>query len=170
MSNTAFKSITDRFLDKIKEDKKFFIYNSNLTQEEKEEIIERRCNNLLENSILELQFEITPIQDVNFLDMDTDAKQFNFQVTLLEQDLISDKMVVKYYQEQLAAVNKKVEYVGEDGKILVPLSAERRSLVELVKYFSDNCDSKLDSYNIRDRMTNELLLPYEVTGYDNSDE
>lgn len=170
MSNTPFKLIADRFLDKIKEDKRFFIYNNNLSEDEKEEIIERRCNNLLENSILELQFEITPLQNVNFLDMDMNLKQFNFEVNLLEQDLISDKMVVKYYQEQLAAVNKKIEYVGEDGKILLPLSSERKSLINLVEYFDNKCNVKLGNYNTIDRMTNQMLMPYDITGYDEDEE
>jgi len=151
---TPYENIRNRFFDKIKEDKKFFIYG-NLSEDEAKEIMKKRANYLLENAITEIQLNINPYTNLSFLDKDDELEKFNFDLTLVEEDLISDLMVVKYYEEQLAAVNRKQEYVGEQGKAIFSLSRERTTLIDLVNFKYENFKAKLEEYNCRDRLTNK---------------
>lgn len=161
---TPYEKIRGRFLDKIKSDKKFFTYKG-LTEEEINELVIKRTNFLLDNSVLELEFKRNPIHIISFIDKNDELQEFNFNLTLLEEDLISDLMVVKYYEEQLGGVNKRLEYVGEQGKPLFSLSTERSSLMNLVAFKYNAFNIKLDEYNGRDRLTNSNIYTEDYGVY-----
>lgn len=161
---TPYSKVAGRFLDKIKSDKKFFTYKG-LTEEEINEVVKKRTNYLLDNAVIELEFKRNPIHDISFIDKNDDLEEFNFNLTLLEEDLISDLMVAKYYEEQLAGVNKRADFVGEQGKTLFSLSADRKTLMDLVAFTYNNFDIKLDEYNGRDRITNSNIYMNKYGDY-----
>ena len=161
---TPYKKVADRFLDKIKNDKKFFTYKG-LTEEEIKEVVTKRTNYLLDNAVIELEFKKNPLHNISFIDKNDDLNEFNFNLTLLEEDLISDLMVAKYYEEQLAGVNKRAEFVGEQGKTLFSLSSDRKTLIDLVAFVYNSFNVKLDEYNGRDRLTNSNIYMNEYGVY-----
>lgn len=156
MGETPYSNLKNRFYNKIKDDKKFFIYKG-LSDLEAKEIMDKRANYLLEDALLEFELKVTPVHKITFLDKDDELGVFNFKLTLIEEDLITDLMVAKYYQEQLAGVNKKQEFVGEQGKTLFSLSTERTSLIKLISFVYDKFENKLDEYNGKDRLTGAFL-------------
>ena len=85
---TPYENVTDRFIRKIKQDKEYFCIND-VTEKEFEELLNRRTLDLLEDSLNEMQPLIAVQQNVNFLDKNDLMEQFNFDLTTIEEDLIS---------------------------------------------------------------------------------
>lgn len=156
---TPYSNIAKRFIRKIKKDKEFFCYG-NVTEKELEEIVKQRTNDLLDDSVNELQLQVTQMQNISFLDKDDDLEQFNFDLTFVEEDLISDLMVVKYFEEELLSLKAMQKYLGNDIKVFSP-ARERKTFLETVQYKNVKFVEKLDRYNSTDRLTGKVLLAYE---------
>ena len=98
-------------------------------------------------------------QNVNFLDKNDLMEQFNFDLTTIEEDLISDMMVVKYYDEELVKLKTMQKYLGDDIKVFSPAN-ERNSFINMVTYKRNLFFNKLQNYNTKNRLTGKFLLPY----------
>lgn len=155
---TPYENITDKFARKIKQDKEYFCVNG-VTEEKLLEIINRRSIELLDDSVNELQPMISIAQDVDFLDKDDDMEEFNFNLTRIEEDLISDMMVVKYFDEALVKLKAMQKYLGDDIKVFSPAN-ERKTFKEMVEFKRQLFNNKLGNYNTRNRETGEYLLVY----------
>lgn len=155
---TPYENVTDRFIRKIKQDKEYFCING-VTEEEFEELLNRRTLDLLEDSLNEMQPLIAVQQNVNFLDKNDLMEQFNFDLTTIEEDLISDMMVVKYYDEELVKLKTIQKYLGDDIKVFSPAN-ERNSFINMVTYKRNLFFNKLQNYNTKNRLTGKFLLPY----------
>ena len=106
---TPYSKVIDRFERKIKEYKEFFCYE-NVTDEQFIEITNRREMGLLEDAISELQLVVSISQNVNFLDKDDNLEAFNFDLVPIEEDLISDYMVVKMFDEGIVRLKQYQKY------------------------------------------------------------
>lgn len=155
---TPYENVTDKFIRKIKQDKEYFCVNG-VTEEQLLEIINRRSVELLDDSVNELQPMISIAQDVDFLDKDDDMEEFNFNLTRIEEDLISDMMVVKYFDEALVKLKAMQKYIGDDIKVFSPAN-ERKTFKEMVEFKRQLFNNKLGNYNTRNRETGEFLLVY----------
>jgi len=155
---TPYGNVIDRFIRKIKQDKEYFCIN-NVTEEEFEEIISLRTLELLDDSLNEIQPLIAVQQNVNFLDKSDFTAQFNFNLTVIEEDLISDMMVVKYFDEELVKLKTMQKYLGDDIKVFSP-AAERTSFINMISYKRNLFLNKLANYNTKHRLTGRFLLPY----------
>lgn len=155
---TPYENITDRFIRKIKQDKDYFCING-ITESEFDEIINQRTLELMDDAINEIQPLISVQQGVDFLDRNEFLEQFNFELTKVEEDLISDLMVVKYYDEEMVKLKTMQFYLGEDIKVFSPAN-ERRSFIEMLKFKRGQFNSKLCAYNTKNRLTGKFLLPY----------
>lgn len=155
---TSYDTVTNLFRNKISEDKEFFCYY-NLTEEEALEIINRRMEELLELALMELQSKKAKLQKVDFLNIDKENKQFNFDLTDVEVDLISDLMEIKLFDKQMLKVKALQKYLGDDIKIFSP-NEERKTILELIQYKHELFDQKLSDYNSINRENGEFLLPY----------
>ncbi|WP_195966743.1 hypothetical protein [Clostridium sp. 1001283B150210_160208_E6] len=155
---TPYENVTDKFIRKIKQDKEYFCVNG-VTEEQLLEIINRRSVELLDDSVNELQPMISIAQDVDFLDKDDDMEEFNFNLTRIEEDLISDMMVVKYFDEALVKLKAMQKYLGDDIKVFSPAN-ERKTFKEMVEFKRQLFNNKLGNYNTRNRETGEFLLVY----------
>lgn len=155
---TPYGNVIDRFIRKIKQDKEYFCIN-NVTEEEFEEIISQRTLELLDDSLNEIQPLIAVQQNVNFLDKSDFTAQFNFNLTVIEEDLISDMMVVKYFDEELVKLKTMQKYLGDDIKVFSP-AAERTSFINMISYKRNLFLNKLANYNTKHRLTGRFLLPY----------
>ncbi|WP_297993920.1 hypothetical protein [uncultured Clostridium sp.] len=155
---TPYGNVIDRFIRKIKQDKEYFCISS-LTEEEFEDILYQRTFELLDDSLNEIQLLIAVQQNINFLDKNDLMAQFNFDLTVIEEDLISDMMVVKYFDEELVKLKTMQKYLGDDIKVFSP-AAERTSFINMISYRRNLFLNKLSNYNTKDRLTGKFLLPY----------
>ncbi|MGL4450753.1 MAG: hypothetical protein ACRCX8_18960 [Sarcina sp.] len=156
---TPYSNVTNRFIRKIKKDKEFFCYK-NVTEEEIVEVITQRGNELLDDSVNDIQLKIAFEQEVDFLDKDDTLEQFNFKLTTIEEDLLSDLMVCKYLDEELVQFKAMQKYLGSDIKLFSPAN-ERKTFIQMIDHRHRKFEAKLDSYNSRNRLTGKVLLPYE---------
>lgn len=155
---TPYNNIVDRFIRKIKQDKEYFCIGG-VSEDEFFELLSRRTLELLEDSLNEIQPLIAVQQNVNFLDKDDEMKQFNFALTTIEEDLISDLMVVKYFDEELVKLKTMQKYLGSDINTFSPAN-ERTSFINMVNYKRNTFSNKLRNYNTKHRLTGKFLLPY----------
>lgn len=155
---TPYSKIIKRFERKIKKDISYFTYG-NLTEEQQLEIINRRSIDLLDDSIVEIQPQISIRQDVDFLDKDDDLEQFNFNLIPSEEDIISDLMIIKLFEEESIKLKELQKYLGNDIKAFSP-NEERKTFMDMLNQKQDKFDIKLGNYNSIDRGTGKYLLPY----------
>lgn len=153
---TPYENVTDKFIRKIQQDKSYFCVN-NTTEEQLLAILNQRSINLLDDAVNEIQQEISLKQEVDFLDKNDDMEQFNFTLTKIEEDIISDAMVVKYFEEALVGLKAMQKYLGEDIKVFSPAN-ERKTFLEMVQFKKDLLGNKLVKYNTIHRLTREYLV------------
>ena len=151
--------VIDRFLKKIKKDRKFFSFREKLNKEDIIAIVNQRSLDILINSLDELVPKIAYNQNVDFNNRDDDLELFNFELVKIEIDLISDLMVVKYFEEEEIKLKNLQSYIGDDIKVFCPAD-ERNSFISMMKYKRSLFEKKLDDYNSRDRLTNKPLMAY----------
>lgn len=155
---TPYENVIDRFIRKIKQDKEYFCVNG-VTEEQLVQIINKRSIDLLDDAVSEVQPMISVAQKVDFLNKDDDMEEFNFELTKLEEDLISDMMVVKYFDEALVKLKAMQKYLGDDIKVFSPAN-ERKTFKEMVEFKRQLFEVKLANYNTRNRLTGSYLLVY----------
>ena len=155
---TPYSNVTNRFERKIKEYKEFFTYDTT-TDEEFLEIINRRELDLLDDAVSELQGMISIAQNVDLLDKDDTTQEFNFDVTKTEQDLISDYMITKMFDEGIVRLKQYQKYFGDDIK-MPNSNTERTTYLKVAEYQRTQVEKKVTRYNSRDRLTGKHLLAY----------
>ncbi|WP_346938176.1 hypothetical protein [uncultured Clostridium sp.] len=155
---TPYTNIFKRFSRKIKQDKSFFFYES-ITEEETLQIINQRSLDLLNDSIVEFQPQIAINQNVNMLDKDDDLQVFNFNLIPTEEDLISDLMVIKLFEEQSIRLKELQKYLGNDIKPFSP-NEERKTFMDMLDEKQNKFEIKVALYNSIDRNTGKFLLAY----------
>lgn len=155
---TSYETVIERFMRKIKQDKDYFCING-VTDEEFEEILNRRSVELLDDAVNELQPQVSVQQNVDFLNKDDLLERFNFDLTPIEVDILSDMMVCKYFDEELIKLKTMQKYLGDDIKVFSPAN-ERRSYIEMIGYKREIFLSKIANYNTINRLTGKFLLPY----------
>jgi hypothetical protein len=155
---TPYSEVIVRFERKVKEYKEFFCYEDT-TEEQFLEIINRRELDLLEDALNELQLVVSVSQNVDFLDKDDTLELFNFNLTSLEKDLISDFMIVKLFDEGLIRLKQYQKYFGEDIK-MPNSNTERTTYLKVSEHIRYLLDRKISNYNSKDRKTGKHLLAY----------
>lgn len=155
---TPYSKVIVRFERKIKEYKEFFCYEIT-TDEEFLEIVSRREIDLLDDAVNELQGIIPIAQNVDFLDKDDTLQKFNFDITSTEQDLISDYMITKMFDEGIVRLKQYQKYFGDDIK-MPNSNTERSTYLKVAEYQRIQIEKKVIRYNSRDRKTGKHLLAY----------
>lgn len=158
---TPYSDVIDRFERKIQKDKNYFCYGKDLTDEQLAQIINTRSLGLLEDATDEFDSSIS-IQQREFVDFSNRSEVlecFEFDLTRNEIDLISDLMVVKYFDETLVELRALQKYLGKDIVNWSP-NEERKTFLEMVRYKHELFDKKIASYNMINRNTGEYLLAY----------
>ena len=155
---TPYENVIDRFERKIKEDKSYFTYEG-LTLDEVLEIVNKRSIELLDDAIVEFQPMVAIQQNVDFFNKDDIMEQFKFNLTKVEEDLLSDLMVIKLYEEQSVRLKELQKYLGKDIKVFSP-NEERQTFMSMLKDKYDRFEAKVSKYNTIDRNTGKFLLAY----------
>lgn len=155
---TSYDVVIERFMRKIKQDKDYFCING-VSEEEFVELLNRRSVELLDDAANEMQPLISLRQNVNFLDKDDLLERFNFELTSIEIDILSDMMVCKYFDEELIKLKTMQKYLGDDIKVFSPAN-ERKTYLEMIDYKRNIFLSKIANYNTVNRLSGSFLLPY----------
>lgn len=155
---TPYGNVIKRFERKIQKDISYFCYDG-VTEIEKVAIINKRSNNLLDDAVAELQPIISLQQNVNFLDKDDTLEKFNFDLIISEEDIISDMMIVKLFEEESIKLKKLQEYLGNDIKVFSP-AEERKTFMAMVEQKQNKLNNKIANYNTINRETGKHLLAY----------
>lgn len=162
---TAYQNVVDRFLNKIKKDRCFFTYKNITNEAQLEAIINDRAITLMDDAIMYFVPRVMFYQDIDFYDKDDFSEMFNIDLTPLEEDIISEIMILKLYEEEMQVFKKKQEYLGKDINVFSP-SAERNSFMNMLEFVKKNVDDLIEIYNTRDRKTGKILLPYGTEDID----
>jgi len=148
MVKTPYQDIIIRFIKKIKQDVKFFMYNG-LSQEEIENIVMERSLEFLDSAC----DEIEPQLDQLILSNRNDSLEcFDEQLTRIEIDTISDMMKVLYMREPLLKLKEFQKYLGKDIQAWSP-NDERKTYLELLTEIENKMQVKIDKCNSIDRTT-----------------
>ena len=155
MVKTPYQDIIIRFIKKIKQDVKFFMYNG-LSQEEIENIVMERSLEFLDSAC----DEIEPQLDQLILSNRNDSLEcFDEQLTRIEIDTISDMMKVLYMREPLLKLKEFQKYLGKDIQAWSP-NDERKTYLELLTEIENKMQVKIDKCNSIDRTTGKPRSVY----------
>ena len=147
---TPYDNIYTRFLNKIDNDKDFFLYN-NIPIVEAQEIGMKRCLGLLDEAIEELKLECE--LGINLDNRDNILTQFNEDLVSSEEDLIANIMYKKYFEKDL--VNLKVFkswFKGSEMNQISPAN-ERRTFLDMFNGIDLRTKKKIKEYEAKDRIT-----------------
>lgn len=150
--------VIDKFLRKIKKDRKFFNYR-NCTDDEIMDIINERSLDILDSALNGINNRITPLHGINFDDRDDELKCFNFDLYRSDVELIVESMRVEYYEEEEIKLNRMEKYLGNDIKTYCPAD-ERNSFMSMLNTERNELQTKIEYYNSRDRITNQPIFAY----------
>lgn len=156
---TSYENIYKRFFRKIKQDVDYFSI-SGLTESELEEIVNERSLELLDDAVNEIQPLVAINQKVDFLDKNDMFEQFNFELTSVEEDILSDMMYIKYLDEESVRLKTIQKFIGTNSMKVFSPASERNSFMNMVEYKREMILNKMQNYNTRNRITGAFLLPY----------
>jgi hypothetical protein len=148
MIKTPYQDVITRFIKKIKQDVKFFMYNG-LSEQEVENIVMERSLEFLDSACDELELQL----DQLILSNRNDSLEcFDDELTRIEIDTISDMMKVIYMREPLIKLKEFQKYLGNDIKAWSP-NEERKTYLELLTEIENKIQIKIDKCNSIDRTT-----------------
>ena len=121
MVNTPYQDVVIKFIKKIKQDVKFFMYNG-LSADEIEAIVNQRSLELLDSACDEIESQLDQLTLSNRDDV---LECFDDELTRMEIDTISDMMKIIYMREPILKLNKLQTYIGTDIKTWSPPDERR---------------------------------------------
>jgi uncharacterized protein YerC len=148
MTLTPYQIVIQRFIKKIKQDVKFFMYNG-LTEQQVENIVIERSLEFLDSACDELDSQL----DQLILSNRNDSLEcFDDELTRIEIDTISDMMKIIYMREPLVKLKEFQKYLGNDIKAWSP-NEERKTYLELLHEIEKKMEIKIDKCNSIDRIS-----------------
>lgn len=148
MVKTPYQDIIIRFIKKIKQDVKFFMYNG-LSQQEIESIVMKRSLEFLDSACDEIEPQL---DQLTLSDRNDSLECFDDELTRIEIDTISDMMKVLYMREPLLKLKEFQKYLGKDIQAWSP-NDERKTYLELLTEIENKMQIKIDKCNSIDRTT-----------------
>lgn len=156
MIKTPYQNVMEKFIKKIKQDVKFFMYNG-LNEQEIEQIVIERSLEFLDSACDELEPQLDQITLSNRNDS---LECFDDELTRIEIDTISDMMKIIYMREPILKLNKLQTYIGTDIKTWSPPD-ERRTYLGLLNDIENKMQVKIDRCNSIDRTTGKQRSLYD---------
>jgi uncharacterized protein YerC len=148
MTLTPYQIVIQRFIKKIKQDVKFFMYNG-LTEQQVENIVIERSLEFLDSACDELDSQL----DQLILSNRNDSLEcFDDELTRIEIDTISDMMKIIYMREPLVKLKEFQKYLGNDIRAWSP-NEERKTYLELLHEIEKKMEIKIDKCNSIDRIS-----------------
>lgn len=156
MIKTPYQNVMEKFIKKIKQDVKFFMYNG-LNEQEIEQIVVERSLEFLDSACDELEPQL---DQITLSDRDDSLECFDDELTRIEIDTISDMMKIIYMREPILKLNKLQTYIGTDIKTWSPPD-ERRTYLGLLNDIENKMQVKIDRCNSIDRTTGKQRSLYD---------
>lgn len=155
MVKTPYQNVMEKFIKKIKQDVKFFMYNG-LSEQEIEQIVIERSLEFLDSACDELEPQL---DQITLSDRNDSLECFDDELTRIEIDTISDMMKIIYMREPILKLNKLQTYIGTDIKTWSPPD-ERRTYLGLLNDIENKMQVKVDRCNSIDRTTGKQRSLY----------
>lgn len=155
MVKTPYQNVMERFIKKIKQDVKFFMYNG-LSEQEVENIVIERSLEFLDSACDELEPQL---DQLTLSDRNDSLECFDDELTRIEIDTVSDMMKIIYMREPILKLNKLQTYIGTDIKTWSPPD-ERRTYLGLLNDIENKMQVKIDRCNSIDRTTGKQRSLY----------
>lgn len=150
---TEVKAVIDAFFNKAEEDPTFFRY-FNLPPGEALALADERARIFLKEAVAKLEMTCHP--DVDFSDIDEYLDAWNFDLTHVEIQLISDLMLEQLMVRGLRRVQVlERNYVPKDLNVFSP-SEDRKTYLAIYNQLHQQNISAMVDYANRDRETGAL--------------
>ena len=146
---TQFEEIYDRFENKMEAFKGYFDISEGLDID----LINERNKSILYEAIDYFQERIVTGQKVDFYDHD--GMSFNFDLTSTEKSLLSDAMVLVAIEREASTLLETCLVLSSDAKSWSPNEGR--------KTFMDMWETRMQKYNIRDRLTGEIIPDFDYS-------
>lgn len=150
--NTEYEEIYQLFYDRVVNDKRFFMRHV-VSAKEAEDIARARSKSLMYEAIVYIQMSGVKDCEVDFINGRNDFLQaFDFELTLVEKELIADVMLQKYLEKDITARLNGLGQVFQDSdlKVLSPYNEIKYFNAALSELRTLN-DQSIDRYKSRGR-------------------
>ena len=156
---TPFSVLIGRFMDKVEKDPDFFDY-FRIPENEAMEIAQTRAASLLADAVAVLMTKCSP--DIDFFDCDNEEKVFNFTLTEVEINLLTDIMYELYLKKYIVTLKPIVNVLtSSDIKALYSPSNDRKTFQDLCNDIEDKNEKSISRYIAKDRITNKYKSIYK---------
>lgn len=148
-----YEELYELFFDRIINDKKFFI--PDIPQEELEEMAMKRAKSLMMEAIaILLNDGKLDITEIDFNNRDDMMEMFNFELTIVEKQLIADIMLECYIGKDLVTLTdlKTMYFTDKDLKMYSPSEA-KKVLISSYNELRLTNREKINNYKSRGRLT-----------------
>lgn len=150
-ANTTYDDIINKFCFKMRNDPDFFYYK-NVADEEATKLTKEVCMNYLDEAIAKLLLNGKP--DVDFNDRNNIG--FNFELTLIEKELLINLMYEFYLKEGINKIKFFSQwYTSKELNTFSPAN-ERNSFIKTYDNIVQKNLSMIKNYISRDRKTGQL--------------
>lgn len=151
-------AVYELFFDKLESDDEFFQYYG-VDEEEALQLAKERAKSYLNSAIAELSRRVELQVDMTFgIDEETGEEVFAEEITEGEADVLTELMVLTYYERGLAKLRPKINtFSASELKLLHSPANERTSYVEMLRQFREHCRIVVSRYGSRDRLTGTRL-------------
>ena len=153
--NTKIEEIYEIFFDKIANDKDFFEYDD-LFDTEAMEIAHKRADALFKSAVSRVMNSCVP--DVNFFDYNVVTKEFNFQCTEIEKDLIAELMKEGLLEQDEMKLKVMSGYFNTKDLNMFSPAEERRTFSNMIESIHNRNNTKIENYIAKDRKTGKYKI------------
>lgn len=171
--NTPYSNIYNRFLVLVSNDRNLLTNTVKNTK-----VTEKKLKYLLDDAIADLMLRTRFDAPVDFTDKDDILNQFNFELTLIEEKVLSNIMMEKYVDENtIVMINNlrnNLHYTDKEIQVFCPANS-LSAFEDAYNSMKEDNDNLVMSYKTRDRKTfkknnykfeNEDALNHEERDYD----
>lgn len=148
--NTKFSEIYEIFFEKISKDEDFFGYDGQ-PDDEVIEIAYKRSDALFKSAVARIMNECVP--DVDFYDYNIDTKEFNFQCSEIEKDLIAELMKEGLLEQDEMKLKVMSGYFNTKDLNIFSPAEERRTFSNMLEIIRNRNSAKIENYISKDRVT-----------------
>lgn len=147
-------TVYELFFDKLESDDEFFQYYG-VDEEEALQLAKERAKSYLSGAIAELGRRMEMQVDMSITtDEETGEEIFAEEITENEADVLTELMLLMYYERGLAKLRPKINtFSASELKLLHSPANERTSYVEMLRQFREHCRIVVSRYASRDRLT-----------------
>lgn len=147
------------FFDKLEADDEFFSYYG-VDEDTALQLAQERASSYLKGAIAELVRRVTLSFNLAITtEEETGNLIFVEEITDEEADILTELMLLKYFERGLAKLRPKINtFSASELRLLHSPANERTSYIEMLRDFREHCRIIVSRYSGRDRLTGEKLI------------